>query len=198
MRIRNNFWLPSGLCFTGEGGGADGEGDGGQQNSSGGSGYTPPASQADLDRIIQERISRERAKFADYDQVKAEAEQLRALAQTEQDKAAAKAREEALAEANGKAVPRVVRAEFKAAAKGVLDKEQLDALLEDVDLTKYAGSDGEPDEEKIARKIAAFAPKKDDQQQQRPRDLGQGQRPGVNQTARELGAAEAARRFKKS
>lgn len=28
--------------------------------------YTPPASQADLDKIIADRLSRERAKFADY------------------------------------------------------------------------------------------------------------------------------------
>lgn len=37
--------------------------------------YTPPASQADLDRIIGERLARERAKYADYDALKAKAEQ---------------------------------------------------------------------------------------------------------------------------
>lgn len=37
--------------------------------------YTPPASQADLDRIISERIARERARFADYDQLKAKADE---------------------------------------------------------------------------------------------------------------------------
>ena len=35
--------------------------------------YTPPATQADLDRIIADRISRERAKYADYDDIKAKA-----------------------------------------------------------------------------------------------------------------------------
>jgi hypothetical protein len=29
--------------------------------------WTPPASQADLDRIIEKRLAREKAKFADYD-----------------------------------------------------------------------------------------------------------------------------------
>ncbi|WP_419704980.1 hypothetical protein [Promicromonospora sp. NFX87] len=38
--------------------------------------YTPPASQADLDRIVAERLSRERAKFADYDDLKTKAEKL--------------------------------------------------------------------------------------------------------------------------
>lgn len=41
-----------------------------------GSTYTPPATQADLDRIIEGRLSRERAKYADYDQLKADSEQL--------------------------------------------------------------------------------------------------------------------------
>lgn len=35
--------------------------------------YTPPATQADLDRIIDERLKRERAKYADYDEIKAKA-----------------------------------------------------------------------------------------------------------------------------
>lgn len=35
--------------------------------------YTPPATQADLDRIIGERIARERTKFADYDALKEKA-----------------------------------------------------------------------------------------------------------------------------
>lgn len=35
--------------------------------------FTPPASQEDLDRIIGERLARERAKFVDYDDLKAKA-----------------------------------------------------------------------------------------------------------------------------
>lgn len=38
--------------------------------------YTPPATQADLDRIVAERLSRERAKYADYDDLKSKAEKL--------------------------------------------------------------------------------------------------------------------------
>lgn len=35
--------------------------------------YTPPATQADLDKIIAERLARERAKFGDYDELKKKA-----------------------------------------------------------------------------------------------------------------------------
>ena len=35
--------------------------------------YTPPASQADLDRIVESRLARERQKYADYDDLKAKA-----------------------------------------------------------------------------------------------------------------------------
>jgi hypothetical protein len=38
--------------------------------------WTPPASQADLDRIIEERLARERAKFADYDELREKAQLL--------------------------------------------------------------------------------------------------------------------------
>ena len=58
--------------------------------------FAPPASQADLDRIIADRISRERAKFGDYDALKAKASEFDKLAdaqktalQKAQDRAAA-------------------------------------------------------------------------------------------------------------
>lgn len=38
--------------------------------------FKAPASQADLDRIIQDRVARERAKYADYDDLKATAGQV--------------------------------------------------------------------------------------------------------------------------
>jgi hypothetical protein len=56
--------------------------------------FTPPATQADLDRIISERLGRERAKFADYDDVKAKAAEFDKIAEgqkTEAQKAAERA-----------------------------------------------------------------------------------------------------------
>ena len=46
-----------------------------EQSNEGGStsGFTPPASQEELNRIITERVQRERAKFGDYNDLKAKA-----------------------------------------------------------------------------------------------------------------------------
>lgn len=145
--------------------------------------FTPPASQADLDRIIEARLSRERSRFADYDSLKEKATQfdrLSAASQTDLERAASEARETARRETLAAAVPRLVRAEFKAAAKGVLDQDQLEALLEDLDLMKYADKDGQVDEDRVARKVAALAPKKGDDDDKKFPDLGGGRRGGTS------------------
>lgn len=63
-------------------------------------GYTPPATQADLDRIIADRLSRERAKFADYDELKAKAAKLADL--EDASKSEAQRQAEALAAAQAR------------------------------------------------------------------------------------------------
>jgi hypothetical protein len=163
-----------------------------------GKGYKPPATQEELDRIIEARLARERSRYADYDTYKASHEKWQELereSQTDIERREREIREEAFMEAMSTTVPLAVRAEFKAAAKGVLTPEALEALLEDVDLTKYASDDGTPDEDKIAKKITALAPKK-----------GSGGGPGFGQGAGhdqsttlpgERGALEAQRRFGK-
>jgi YesN/AraC family two-component response regulator len=50
--------------------------DGGKQD------FTPPATQEELNRIIDARLKREREKFADYDDLKARAKQLEDLEQS--------------------------------------------------------------------------------------------------------------------
>jgi hypothetical protein len=122
--------------------------------------WTPPASQEELDRIISDRLSRATKKYKDYDTLKEQAGRLRALEvelSSESEKAAAKAREETSAAERDRFVPRLVKAEFRANANG-LTTDQLDALLEDVDLRRYVDEDGEPDLDRIKRKIAAVAP----------------------------------------
>lgn len=61
------------------------ENEGGENNNAGGSGennqWTPPASQEDLNRIIADRLSRDREKFKDYDALKTKAEQFDRLQQ---------------------------------------------------------------------------------------------------------------------
>lgn len=161
-----------------EGGGRD------RGSSSGAGGWAPPGSQADLDRIIEQRLARERAKFADYDLIKEKADRHDALENelaSDLEKATQRAADQAWTQAVTQAVPRLVRAEFRAEAKGVLDPGQLEALLEDLDLTRYADDDGEPDTAKIAAKIAKFAPPKEDAKRKFP-DLGGGNRGGSAKT----------------
>lgn len=57
--------------------GDNGQGHDGPQGTAGqGGGFTPPQSQDEFDRIIQDRVARERKKFADYDDLKARADRL--------------------------------------------------------------------------------------------------------------------------
>ena len=81
--------------------------------------FAAPASQEELDRIIQARLDRERKKFGDYDELKKAADRLKALEEankTEAEKTAERlaAAEKRAAELEAKAL----RAEV-AAAKGV-------------------------------------------------------------------------------
>lgn len=138
-----------------------------------------------LDGIKPEDLAALRTKAGQYEALEREA-------MSDKDKAVDEARRAEQAAAT----PRVVRAEFKAAAKGVLSTEQLSALLEDLDLTKYVDAKGDPDEEKIERKVKAFAPA----QPQRPTGPGAGGlggRPGGGSPG-DAGRAEAAKRFAKN
>lgn len=162
--------------------------------------YTPPATQEDLNTIIETRLARDRARYSDYEDLKAKAaraDQLEADLGTDAEKAAKKARDEERAKANSEWTPRVVRAEFKAAAKGVLTEDQTKALLEDLDLSKYVTDKGDPDDEKIAKKVAAFAPAGGAPPVQPPRQLGQGQQPPSNAQPGDQGRAMAEKRFGK-
>ena len=91
----------------------------GEQTDNAADEFKAPASQEELDRIIQSRLARDRAKFADYDELKKAAEKLSQLeeankSEAEKSAARAEAAEKRAAELEAKAV----RAEV-AAAKGV-------------------------------------------------------------------------------
>lgn len=112
--------------------------------------------------------------MSDYDSLKDKAAQYDALSEasrTDQERAIQAARDEAKAAALQEAAPRLVRAEFRAAAKGVLTDAARDAILEDLDFSKYLTDKGEVDEAKVAAKVAALAPT---EPQRPPVQLGQG------------------------
>jgi len=138
------------------------DGSAGQQQSTE-SAFTPPASQADLDRIIQERVARERNKFADYDTLKAKAteyDQFKESSKTEQQKAIDAAKAEGANEVTGKLTTRIVNAEIKAtaAALGFSDPGDAIALFGDISAVKI--EDDGPDAEAIKSRLADIAEKK--------------------------------------
>lgn len=118
----------------------------------GGGGFTPIATQDELDRRVGERLARERAKFADYDELKAKAaklDEVEAANKSELQKA-----QDAIAERDAKLadLPKQVRSQVLrfasiANTKGFLDPE--DALLfidSHVDLADQAAVESALDE----------------------------------------------------
>lgn len=173
----------------GEGGGSDAgtgtDNGGGSGSSTGGKEFKPITSQEEFDNRLAERIRRVKAQFPNYDQLKADSEalaQLRRETESDREKAVREARETAIAEERKQSAPRLVGAEFRAAAKGVLTDAARDAFLEDADLTKYLKDDGSVDTAKVEAKVKALAPEKPEgntgkeRQRQGVKDIGQGQR----------------------
>jgi hypothetical protein len=116
-----------------------------------------------------------------------ELDELRQASMSEQEKAVEAAKAAGRAEAVLESGKRLARAELRAhgSEKGL----DVTALIEDVDLSKFVGADGEPDEQAISKAVdrwAAMAPAS-----QRPRgDIGQGVRgKSVSQDPREAFAS---------
>lgn len=103
-------------------------------------------------------------------------EEIEAANATDQEKAVKAARDEARAEALKEATPRIVSAEFRAAAAGRIPPEQLAAILEPLDMSKFLDDKGEVDAAKVTKFIDGVAPKKPEPK--RFPDLGQGKRTG--------------------
>jgi TolA-binding protein len=116
-----------------------------------------------------------------------ELDELRQATMSEQEKAVEAAKAAGRAEAVLESGKRLARAELR--AQGSEKGLDVTALIEDVDLSKFVGDDGEPDERAIAKAVdrwAAMAPAS-----QRPRgDVGQGVRgKPVSQDPREAFAS---------
>lgn len=127
---------------------------------------------------------------ADYDAIKAERDELKTRTQTDAERVLEDARKEAgevaRKEARAEALPRVVRAEFKAAAAGRIPADRLDTVLEPLDLTKFLTADGsEVDTDKVTRYVEGLAPAGG----QKWPDMGQGRRDSTKATG--VGAGRA-------
>lgn len=149
-----------------EGGGSDGAPSGDAPDGAQPPAYTPPASQADLDRIIESRLSRERQKLAgeyggDAASVKAQlADYQKHLdsQKTDHEKALEAARAEAAGETRTKFLDRLVSAEVKSAATlaGFTDPGDVLAFLKSEELVK----DDDPDADAIKKAIDKLASEK--------------------------------------
>lgn len=120
--------------------------------------WTPPASQADLDRIISDRLARERAKYADYDEVKKRAEEFDKLAdaqKTETERAIEAARNEAAESVRSELLTeRVLDKVETLAAKDFADPD--DARLRLASRAAEFLKDGKVDTESIKTALASL------------------------------------------
>jgi len=120
----------------------------------------------------------------DYDDLKKKADEYDELlksTRTEQEKAVEDAKKEgadaARSEEQARIAPKLVAAEFRAVVAGRMTAEQLTAVLEPLDSTKFLSDTGEVDTQKVATFVASIVPA-DDGKGGKPGfpNLGQGRR----------------------
>lgn len=147
--------------------------------------------QAQVDAIVKDRLAREREKYADYAELKrkaAEAERLTRERETEHEKAVREAAEKAQQDATAAIRPKLVMAEFRAAAAGKITPERLATLTEDIDLNRYVKDDGSVDLDKITAKVGAWTPAPTEPPRTTPRpDRSQGSQGSVKSTGVDKG-----------
>lgn len=150
--------ITGGWSMEGEGG--DGGGAGGDGGSGGSTTYTAPATQDELDRIVGDRLARERQKYADYEDLKKKAAEHDAAveaAKSEAEKAVDAARKEGETTATEKANARIVRAEAKVAA-AVAKFRDPEVAVKLLDLTGVTiGDDGAVDAAALKVKLDTLA-----------------------------------------
>lgn len=160
--------------------------------------------QAAVDKIVSERIARERGKFADYNDLKAKAakfDEIEAQNATELEKAVKQADAAARADMSTKTNTRLVRAEVKAAASAAKFFDPADAavLLSDKFKDVKVTEDGDVDEaavKALVEQLAKDKPHLVKTDNGRPPPLpGQGQHPTPPSTGAAQGKAEALKRF---
>lgn len=105
--------------------------------------------QADIDRIVSERVARTKAQFSDYGDLKKKA----AAAMSDQEKQVTEAEQRGASTERARYGIRLARAEFKAEAAGKVAADALDGFLEYADLNRFVGDDGEPDSKAITAAI---------------------------------------------
>lgn len=129
-------------------------GDGGQQAE-----YTPPATQAELDKIVGERLARQKAQFKDYDTFKAAAEELAQIKAANQTEAERQAEELSRLQAEAETWRNVAvahRAEALATSRGFIYP---DLAIKELDPSRYLDASGQINEALLTADIDAVAQK---------------------------------------
>lgn len=137
-----------------------------------------------------------RAKSAeDYDQIKAELDQLKAERMTESEKAVEEAKKEARKEAASEFGPKMagVALRMALASRGI-EAEEIDSKLSYVDFAKFLDNNGEVDSVKVQGYLDDIAPQ---QRQGQWLDMGQGRRDDTG-GKRPGGSVEAGRDLRKN
>lgn len=162
-----------------------------QPNTGPGSTFT----QEQVNQIVADRLNREKAKVADYDQLKERAanwDKFLEESKTEGQKALDQARQEAETSAYAKARTefgsKLVDAHLRAAATGRITDGALSALLGGVNTANFLTDKGDVDTTKISQFIDGIAPTTTPSS--RPGGFGQGPREGA--PARGIDAGRAA------
>jgi hypothetical protein len=120
--------------------------------------YTPPASQDELDRIIETRLNKERAKYADYDELKkakSQYDEHLESQKSDQQKAIDDARGEASTEVTQKFLTKLVRSEVKSIASVLGFNDPADAFQ--VLGEELPVKDDEPDTDAIKALVEKLA-----------------------------------------
>jgi hypothetical protein len=157
----------------GAGGGAGGDG-GENKNDKGGSEFTPPKDQKELDRILESRLAREREKFKDYDQLKKDRDELQKLRdekKTDDEKALDAARAEGRNEVATQLASERVRFALEKALAG---RNPDPGALLDLDRSQFV-KDGKADADAIKTWVEANS-KEVETKQESKRDPSQGKR----------------------
>lgn len=113
---------------------------------------------------------------------------------SDKDKAVLEAQEAAKAETLKAVTPKLVAAEFKAAAAGRIEADRLKEIIEPLDLSKFLTSKGEVDEVKVASYVNGIAPASPPKPRG-PSSVGLGNRQHSDGSPGDQGRAMAAKRF---
>lgn len=113
---------------------------------------------------------------------------------SDKDKAVLEAQETAKAETLKAVTPKLVAAEFKAAAAGRIEADRLKEIIEPLDLSKFLTSKGEVDEVKVASYVNGIAPASPPKPRG-PSSVGLGNRQHSDGSPGDQGRAMAAKRF---